>query len=168
MTSAVPVSNETKPLPWTERNISFKHEGYIVNVSIWNEHSTPDPQILFDYNNVLNAYEPEVLRTSAGVPDVPYAIVSLLRTRGDNYEALRQRSISTGETIVAITVKIQGEKERVETCIKYKVMLLLRWKSKWAFDDKPHEWYSKPHSKPNLYPLKLDKNKKPVYMLLLK
>lgn len=168
MASSGVTAVEIKAQPWTERNTSFKHEGYIVSVSIWNEHSTPNPQILFDYNNVLNAYDPAVLRTAAGVPDVPYAIVSLLRTRGDNYEALRQRSISTGETIVALTVKIHGEKERVETCMKYKAMGLLRWKSKWAFDDKPHEWYSKPHSKPNLSPLKLDKNKKPVYMIPLK
>jgi len=158
---------ESKVAPFSERRTSFQHEGYSIKVSIWNEHGVV-PQILFDYNNVLNAYTPEQLRTAANVPDVPYAIVSLLRTTGDNYEALKQRAQTTGETIVALTVKIHGQKEKVETCMKYKAMKLLRWGTvKWAFDDKPHIFYSKPNQvKPQ--PLPLDHNKKPVYLIPIK
>lgn len=152
---------------WTERLTTMNHEQYIIDVTIWNEKRTPNPQILFDYNNVLNAYEPRVLRDAARVPDVPYAIVSLLRTKGDNFNALRERSKKTGETIVALTVKIQGQKERVERCMKYKVMKLLHWNSKWAFDDKPHEWCKTQKSIPVLKRLKLDPSKKEVFMIPL-
>ena len=117
-------------------------------MTIWNEAAAPDPKVLFDYNNVLNAYPMELLAKQARVTGLPYAIVSLLMTQGDNFNNLRERAKNTGECIIALTAKIKGNRVKVETSLKYVAMKKMHWENvQCAIDDKPHEWY---HSDSNI------------------
>lgn len=126
-----------------EREFTFEHEGFPVCVTIWNESSTPQPRVLFDYNNVLNVYTIESLQRETETSGLRYAIVSLLITKGHNFLNLRERSYQTGETIVALTCESKGDQFKVETGIKYLVTELLGWTEfQKAIDDKPHEWLS--------------------------
>lgn len=150
---------------FTERSFTYPHNGYIVNATIWNE--IKDPHVLYDYNNVLNTFTLETLEKAANTEGKEYAIVSLLRTKGDNYNDLKQMAMEDGECIVALTLKFRGNRVKIETGLKYKVIKLLRWKNvECALDDKPHEWYSDTCKKSQ--DLKLDHHKKPVYMVKLK
>lgn len=155
-----------------ERMFAFEHKGWSIDVTIWNEHSMlAPPQLLFDFNNVLNAHKMHDLMKAARVSrDTPFAIVSLLATKGEHFTRLRDRAQETGECIVALTAKIKGDRKSVETGMKNRVMHLLHWENdaKWAIDDKPHEWFSDdapPVSKPSV--MKLDPSKKPVYCVRL-
>jgi hypothetical protein len=149
---------------FTEREFTVGHKGYMLKVRVWNEHGV-DPVVLYDYNNVLNAYSLESLQKAARTKQEPYAIVSLLMTQGANFHGLRNRAKETGETIVAVTAKIKGDRKSVETGLKYQVMLKMHWtRVKCALDDKPHEWYSTDEQKkPPKLPL--DPRKKPVYRI---
>ena len=120
--------------------------------------------VLYDFNNVLNAYPMEVLQEAADTVDQPYAIVSLLRTEGRNYLSLRERAIKTRECIVALSSKIRENRAMIETNIKYKIIKMLHWKNVMcALDDKPHEWQGEKSKEPEQ--LKLDVHKKPVYLI---
>ena len=152
---------------FTQRVFTYPHEGYTIKVTVWNEAAAPNPQVLFDYNNVLNAYELAFLQRRAHVKNLPYAIVSLLMTEGKNFQNLRERAKRTGECIMALTSKFKQRRLQAETCLKYRVMELMNWKNViCALDDKPHEWYSTPKNKVGKK-LKLDPNKKPVYKILI-
>jgi hypothetical protein len=156
---------ETKESPFTERVFEYDHEGYRIRAAVWNEHAAPDPRVLFDFNNVLNAYPMELLQKRAGVLNLPYAIVSLLMTQGANYHELKKRAEETGECIVALTARLKRKREHVETCLKYKCMKHMHWKNViCALDDKPHEWYSDPKKKVGKK-LPLDPKKKAVYKI---
>lgn len=148
---------------FTERNISYDHNGFKIGMTIWNESSAPDPRVLFDYNNVLNAYTMEQLQKAGGIENLPYAIVSLLRTRGNNYMNLRERAKDTGECIIAVTAILKGNRVEAETSLKHRVIGIMGWKNVlFGIDDKPHEWYKNPQT-PRGKKLKLSANKKPVY-----
>ena len=124
-----------------EREFTFEHEGFPIAVTVWNESATPQPQMLFDFNNVLNVYTMESLQLATGTTSLPYAIVSLLVTKGHNFLGLKERSYQTGETIVALTCDAKGDRFKVETGMKYQVTRLLGWTEvQTAVDDKPHEW----------------------------
>lgn len=161
----------------SSKTFVLEHKGYQVQVTVWNESKTP-PVVLYDYNNVLNTYSLPVLAKAAKLEDtLPYAIVSLLYTSGEHYQALQKRAESTGETVVALVVKIKGDRLQTETGLKYALMKRMHWlpNVRWAVDDKPHEWQSpRPtHSGvsvtsatsgiPQL--LALDPTKKPVYLV---
>ena len=149
-----------------EKTFSFDHQGEQIDVTVWNFTKQLQPHVLFDYNNVLNTYSLETLQKVAGAQNKSYAVVSLLMTKGDNFLALKQRSLETGECIVALTAKIKGDRVKKETGLKYTAMKKLHWQAvEFAVDDKPHEWYD------DIFPthlLPLDPLKKPVYKVVLK
>lgn len=59
-----------------EREFIYEHQGVDVIATIWNEAS--NPQILYDYNNVLNKHTISELQTKAKIQiGSTYAIVSL-------------------------------------------------------------------------------------------
>ena len=152
-------------MPLTTRTFTYLHQGYTVLATVWNEASALDPLVLFDYNNVLNAYPMEYLQKQAGVIGCRYAIVSLLITQGRNFEGLRERARQTGECIVALTVKVNGNREVFETGLKYRAMQLMHWHHAiCALDDKPHEWYA-PNQKKKGKRVKLQPQKKPVFRI---
>lgn len=144
---------------------SFDYKGHLVDVSIWNY--TKTPIILFDYNNVLNVYSRETLCESANIStEHPYAIVSYLLGKGENYENLHKRALETGECIVAITARVKENRHDFETGLKTATVKKLHWNTPiLAFDDKPHEWTSDPTKKTKL---NLDNTKKDVYKIILK
>lgn len=113
------LTNET----FTERLFTYPHQEYIINVTVWNEFKDPtEVEVLYDCNNVLNAYSMETLQKQARTVDKKYAIVSLLYTKGKNFLGLKEQAKRTGECIVALTAKIKGNRKMVETGLKYKVM----------------------------------------------
>jgi hypothetical protein len=136
-------------------------------MTIWNE-SKEKPRVLYDYDNVLNAYSLDRLARAAGTVDWPYAIVSLLATQGDNFEQLRRLSEETKQCVVAITAKFRGNRVDCETGVKYIAMCEMHWNDtvECALDDKPHEWFGNQNQNPIL--LDLDKDKKPVYCIRYK
>lgn len=149
----------------TERQFTYEHEGYIITATVWNEAAAPDPRVLYDFNNVLNAYSMELLQRRAEVENLPYAIVSLLMTQGTNFHSLKDRAKERGECIVALTAKLKGDRTRKETCLKYKIMKLMHWKNViCALDDKPHEWFPSPGVKLGKK-LPLNPKKKPVFKI---
>jgi hypothetical protein len=151
--------------PAAEKTFSFEHRGEHIEVTVWNFNRVLQPHVLFDFNNVLNAYPLKLLQKETGTLDQPYAIVSLLMTKGHNFEGLHQRALETGECIVALTAKIKGERVKKETGLKYQVMKKLHWKNvQFAVDDKPHEWYSDSEIFATQL-LSLDASKKPVYKI---
>lgn len=149
-----------------EKTFSFEHKGEPIDVTVWNYTRALQPRVLFDFNNVLNAYPLKVLQKETGAVDKSYAIVSLLMTKGDNFQALKQRSLETGECIVALTAKIKGQRVEKETGLKYAAMKKLHWTSvEFAVDDKPHEWFRSDASRRDVHLLALDPLKKPVYKI---
>jgi len=152
----------------TERVFFYEHDGYRIQATIWNEAN--NPQILFDFNNVLNAYTQNELLKASKIENMPYAIVSLLMTTGDNFKSLKEQAYRTGECIVALTAKLKGNRKQHETGLKYAVMKKLGWnKVLYAFDDKPHEWMHPRQidigRQDNATVLDLDPKKKPVYLI---
>lgn len=159
------MSTETKENTFTEREFTYKHNGYLITATVWNEASAPDPIVLYDYNNVLNAYTMEELQKEGGLQNLPYAIVSLIGGKGQYFQNLMDRAKEKNECIVALTAKIRGDRVNTETCLKYVAMKKMHWKNvKWAVDDKPHEWYKTPTNKVGKK-IKLDENKKDVYRI---
>lgn len=152
-----------------EQTFQFDHLGYTVDVTVWNKTSVEQPLVLFDFNNVLNAYELDFLQQQSNTQNQPYAIVSLLVGKGKNFQSLKQRALDTGECIVALTCKTTGGKlgrHQFEQGVKLRVMIILNWhKAMVALDDKPHEWL--PRGAPLPKPLKLDPSKKPIYKVFL-
>ena len=148
----------------SETIFTLDHNGYLFQVTAWNLDACKNPKILFDYNNVLNVYTRQELLKAAKLEPQPYAIVSLLMTTGENFQSLKKQAQETKECIVAVTAKIKGNRQAVETGLKYAVMKKLHWSAMAAFDDKPHEWFS-PEGKYQYRQLKLDAQKKPVYVI---
>jgi len=44
--------HEFKKGDFTEREFTYRHEGYTITATVWNEASAPDPRVLFDFNNI--------------------------------------------------------------------------------------------------------------------
>jgi len=152
-------------LRFTSREFKYEHEGHVVTATVWNEKSAPNPRVLFDFNNVLNAYEMSYLQRCGGIENLPYAIVSLLNSQGRNWKVLRERAKESGECIIALTVRVKGQRVKVETCLKHRAMELMGWSNViCAIDDKPHEWYSTPEKKCGKK-MKLDPMKKSVFKI---
>ena len=164
--------SDSSAAPTTTREFTYAHRGYVVTATVWNEAAAPDPRILFDFNNVLNAYTMRELHAAAKTfPGAPYAIVSLLSSKGLNFAALGQRAAETGECIVALTVKIRGNRVESETGIKHSAMKRMHWAGvEHAIDDKPHEWHEPTKDGAVALPqirLLMDASKKPVYLVQL-
>ena len=151
----------------TERVFVYQHKGFDVTATVWNAESAPDPEVLFDFNNVLNAYSMNELQRVAKVVGKPYAIVSLLMSQGKNFQDLKRRASETKECIIALTTKLKKNRQEVETGLKFRIIELMRWRRvSVAIDDKPHEWFN-PVRKNVIRELPLDPKKEPVFMVII-
>lgn len=117
-----------------------------VEVTVWNRlPDTPSPVLCIDYHNVADAHQVKTLREASGLPREPHAIVSLLYSRGTNFDDLREYAQRTGQLTVAIVFSppkaIQKEQKTAVKGIKRRIVEKLGWTSaRCALDDKPALW----------------------------